>query len=132
MIGLDTNVLVRYLTQDDPAQCRAVMHLLTRKGAGFFVPDMVLVEVDWVLTSLYQWTAVEVAAAFARLLTIHNLAFENEDRLRAALHAVLLGADLSDELIAARCQEGGCTKLATFDKALAKRHGEFAFIPKAK
>ncbi len=38
----------------------------------------------------------------------------------------------SDEPIAARCQEGGCAKLATFDKALAKRHGAFAFIPKAK
>ena len=130
MTGLDTNILVRYLTRDDAAQYRAVMHLLTRKGAGFFVPDMVLVEVDWVLTSLYQWTAVEVAETFLRLLTLHNLAFENEDRLRAALHAVLEGADLSDELIAARCQDGGCAKLATFDKALAKRPGAFAFIPK--
>jgi predicted nucleic-acid-binding protein len=135
MIGLDTNLLVRYLTHDDAAQYRAVMHLLARKGAGFFVPDLVLVEVDWVLTSLYQWTAVEVAETFSRLLTIHNLAFENEDRLRAALHAalhaVLRGADLSDELIAARCQEAGCAKLATFDQALAKHHGAFAFVPKA-
>ena len=132
MTGLDTNILVRYLTQDDAAQCRAVMHMLTRKGAAFFVPDLVLVEVDWVLTSLYQWTAGEVAAAFFRLLSVHNLAFENEDRLRAALHAVLRGADLSDELIAGCCQQGGCTKLATFDQALAKRHGAFALIPKAK
>ena len=132
MIGLDTYILVRYLTHVDAAQYRAVMHLLARKGAGFFVPDMVLVEVGWVLTSLYQWTAVEVAETFSRLLTIHNLAFENEDRLRAALHAVLRGADLSDELIAARCQEAGCAKLATFDQALAKRHGAFAFVPKRK
>ena len=132
MIGLDTNILVRYLTRDDAAQCRAVMHLLTRKGAAFFVLDLVLVEVDWVLGSLYQWTSAEVAAAFSRLLTIHNLAFENEDRLRAALHAVQQGADLSDELIAARCREGGCVKLATFDQAIAKRHGAFAFVPKDK
>jgi predicted nucleic-acid-binding protein len=94
----------------------------------------VLVEVDWVLTSLclYQWTAVEVAETFFRLLTIHNLAFENEDRLRAALRAVLQGAYLSDELIAAHCQEAGCAKLASFDKALVKRHGAFALVPKAK
>ena len=132
MIGLDTNILVRYLTQDDAVQCRAVMHLLNGKGAAFFVPDLVLVEVGWVLSSLYQWTSAEVADTFSRVLTIHNLAFENEDRLRAALYAVLQGADLSDELIAARCRDGGCIKLATFDQALAKRHRTFAFVPKAK
>ena len=130
MTGLDTNILVRYLIRDDAEQYRAVMHLLTGKGAAFFVPDLVLVEVDWVLTSLYEWTPTEVAEAFFRLLTIHNLAFENEDRLRAALRAVMQGADFSDELVAARCQECGCTRLATFDKALAKRHGAFALVPK--
>jgi predicted nucleic-acid-binding protein len=132
MIGLDTNILVRYLTQDAADQYRAVMRLLTRRGAYFFVPDLVLVEVDWVLTSLYQWTGTEVAKAFSSLLTIHNLAFENEDRLRTALRAVMLGADLSDELIAASCHERGCAKLATFDQSLAKRHDAFAFIPTAK
>ena len=70
MIGLDTNILVRYLTQDDAVQYPAVLQLLTRTGERFFVPDMVLVEVDWVLTSLYAWSACEVAKAFSRLLTI--------------------------------------------------------------
>ena len=52
MTGLDTNVLVRYLVQDDETQFRAVLALLLKKKATFFVPDLVLVEADWVLTSL--------------------------------------------------------------------------------
>jgi predicted nucleic-acid-binding protein len=51
MIGLDTNLLVRYLTRDDAAQYRAAMHLLARKGAGFFVPELVLVSWCW-----WKWT----------------------------------------------------------------------------
>ena len=129
MTGLDTNILVRYLVQDDETQFRAVLRLLTRKGATFLVPDMVLVETDWVLTSLYSWTADEVADAFALLLTIQNLIFEDEDRIRAALRAMWQGADLSDELIVARCREKECKDLATFDKAMAKRHAKFAIIP---
>jgi len=50
MIGLDTNVLVRYLTRDEEAQYRATMKLLTRKAARFFIADLVLVESDWVLS----------------------------------------------------------------------------------
>src|SRR5271154_5992584 len=99
MIGLDTNVLVRYLAQDDEEQLRQVLGLLLKKGATFFVPDLVLVETDWVLSSLYQWTPDEIAETFGRLLTVQNLVFEDEGRIRGALRAVRNGADLSDELI---------------------------------
>lgn len=130
MTGLDTNVLVRYLVQDDETQLRAVLALLLKKKATFFVPDLVLVEADWVLTSLYHWTVEEVADAFARLLTIQNLSFEDEGRIRSALRAIRQGADLSDELIADRCRDMGCKSVATFDKGMAKRHRGFAEIPK--
>ncbi|MEY3172088.1 MAG: hypothetical protein RLZZ436_1, partial [Planctomycetota bacterium] len=66
MIGLDTNVLVRYLTRDDEAQYRATMNLLTRRSATFFIADFVLVEAYWVLSSLYAWTHSEIADTFAR------------------------------------------------------------------
>lgn len=130
MIGLDTNVLVRYLTRDDESQFRAAMKLLSRKGATFFVPDQILVELDWVLSRLYGWTCHEIVDSFARLLTVHNLEFVDEGRLRSALRAVRQGADLSDELIVAECQEHGCRELATFDTALAQRHPKFALIPR--
>lgn len=130
MIGLDTNVLVRYLAQDDEVQLRAVLRLLMKKNATFFVCDLVLIETDWVLTSLYHWTADEIAEVFGRLLTIQNLAFEDEGRIRAALRAMRQGADLSDELILDRCRNMGCKSVATFDRAMAKRHQSFALTPK--
>ncbi len=130
MIGLDTNVLVRYLTRDDEAQYRATMKLLTRKAARFFVADLMLVETDWVLSSLYNWTCDEIADAFARLLQVHNLQFEDEDRIRHSLGAVRRGADLSDELLVAMSRTQGCREFATFDTAIAKRHTKFAFVPK--
>ena len=92
MIALDTNVVVRYLVQDDDAQLRAVLRMLSRKGAAYYLCDLVLSETDWVLRSLYDWTAAQVAEAFARLTTVHNLVFENESRLRSALRALRDGA----------------------------------------
>ena len=130
MTGLDTNALVRYLVQDDEEQLRAVLALLLKKNATFFVHDLVLVETDWVLASLYQWSVEEIVEAIGRLLTVHNLAFEDEGRIRSALRAMRQGADLSDELIVARCREMGCKTVATFDKGMAKRHPGFAVIPK--
>lgn len=130
MTGLDTNVLVRYLAQDDETQLRAVLALLLKKEATFFVPDLVLIEADWVLRSLYEWTADEIAEAFGRLLSVHNLVFENEGRIRHALRAVRRGADLSDELIVDRCREMGCKTVATFDRGMAKRHPGFAITPR--
>ncbi len=130
MTGLDTNILVRYLTQDDPVQFQAVLLLLNKKSATFFVPDLVLVEVDWVLSGVYGWTRDEIAETFARLLTIQNLVFEDEGRIRGALKTVRLGADLSDALIAALSKERGCKELATFDRGLLKHFTNFAFAPK--
>jgi predicted nucleic-acid-binding protein len=129
MIAIDTNVLVRYLAQDDDAQFRKVLKMLNRKRASFFVCDLVLVETDWVLRSLYDWTGEEVADAFARLTTIHNLAFENESRLRSSLGRLREGADLADELIVRSCRDFGAKSFATFDKEIVRRHKPFAGPP---
>jgi len=129
MTALDTNVIVRYLTQDDEAQCHQVMQMLGRKLATFFVCDLVLAETDWVLRSLYEWTGVEVADAFARLTTIHNLTFENETRLRASLQGLREGADLADELIVRACMDHDAKAFATYDKEIIRRHKPFAGRP---
>jgi len=129
MTALDTNILVRYLTQDDNAQFQKVLKMLNRKRALFFVCDLVLAETDWVLRSLYDWTNGEVADAFARLTTIHNLAFENEDRLRSSLKALREGADLADELVVFTSRDHGAKAFVTFDKAIVRRHKPFASVP---
>jgi predicted nucleic-acid-binding protein len=129
MTALDTNVLVRYLTQDDAAQFRTVMQMLERPRAMFFVCDLVLIEADWVLRSLYDWSGAEVADAFARLTTIHNLVFENETRLRSSLKALRDGADLADELIVRSCQDRESKAFVTFDREIIRRHKPFAKTP---
>ena len=129
MTALDTNILVRYLAQDDAAQFQKVLQLLNRKRAVFFACDLVMAETDWVLRSLYGWTSAEVADAFARLTTIHNLVFENEVRLRASLRALREGADLADELIVRSCRDHGAQRFATFDKGIIRRHKPFAASP---
>ena len=130
MTGLDTNILVRYLTQDDQAQFQAALRLLNTRGVIFFVPDLVVVELDWVLSDVYDWNRDEIAETLARLLTIQNLIFEDEGRIRGALKAVRLGADLSDAFIAAACERRECRDLATFDKGFVKRFPNLAFSPK--
>ena len=129
MTALDTNVLVRYLAQDDDAQFQKVLQLLNRKRATFFVCDLVLAETDWVLRSLYDWTCEEVADAFARLTTIHNLTFENESRLRSSLKALREGADLADELIVRGSRDHGAKSFVTFDKGIVRRHKPYAGTP---
>ena len=129
MTALDTNVLVRYLAQDDDAQVQKILRMLDRKRASFFVCDLVLAETDWILRSLYDWTGREVADAFARMTTIHNLAFENETRLRSSLKALREGADLADELIVRTCRDKGAKTFATFDKQIVQRHKPFANPP---
>jgi predicted nucleic-acid-binding protein len=130
MIALDTNVLVRYLTQDDKAQFQKVLRLLSTAQATFFICDLVLAETDWVLRSLYDWTNEEVADAYTKLTTIHNLTFENETRLRSSLKALREGADLADELILRSCRDAGAQTFATFDKGIIRRHKPFATVPK--
>jgi len=129
MTALDTNVLVRFLAQNEDTQFRKVLQMLNRKRATFFVCDLVLAETDWVLRSLYAWSGEEVADAFARLTTIHNLTFENETRLRSSLKALREGADLADELIIRSCRDSGTKAFATFDKQIIRRHKPFAGPP---
>lgn len=131
MIALDTNVLVRLLVQDDEEQFRATSKLLSRKGAKFFVSDLVLMELDWVLRKLYDWKPQEVIDALYQMLAIHNLVFENEPRLLAVLEAMKKGAGMADELVAAVAKHHGCSELASFDKSFAKKHAGFVVIPKS-
>lgn len=103
--------------------------MLGRKDTTFFVCDLVLVETQWLLRSIYEWTCAEVADAFFRLTSIHNLEFENEARLRVAINALQEGADLADELIVKTSRERGAESFTTFDKAIIRCHKGFAVLP---
>lgn len=126
MIGLDTNVLVRYIAQDDPKQslrATQIVESLTADEPGF-VGLVTLVELSWVLSSCYGFTREELVQTLDLLLRTRELVVEQADIVARAV-AVLrrLRADFADCLIAASASTAGCSKTVTFDAGAAKAAG---------
>lgn len=120
MIGLDTNVLLRYLTQDDPAQSAKATQiferLLTPKNPGF-VSVVAMVETVWVLDRAYGLTAQEIAITVERLLQVEVLTIESEQEVFTAMVALKRGrGSFADALIAEIGARAGCIRTLTFDK----------------
>ncbi len=131
MIALDTNVIIRILTHDDPAQLAAIGRLFeSNPDETFLVPDVVLAEVVWTLRATYRWERTQIAAALRRLAAKPDVEFANRDQVDAALIALEAGGDFADELILARARADGCSALATFDLDLARRHPDFVIKPR--
>ena len=127
MIGLDTNILVRFLVRDDEAQHAAVVAALRRgaeAGETFFVGDVVLAEVCWVLSSRYHCGREELAAVVRQLTEAEELVFESTERVVRALRAYQHGkGGFADYLIESRAQDAGCSRVLTFDRALLAEAG---------
>ena len=124
MVGLDTNVVVRYLTQDEPRQCQAVNNLLERSAhseeVAFLINHIVLAEVAWVLDSVYRYSRAEIANALTLLLAVRQIQVERRQAIKSALDAFASGkADFADYLISALNREQGCEATLTFDKKAA-------------
>jgi len=129
MIGLDTNVLVRYLTQDDPVQSAKATQILERRltpKIPGFVSVVAMVETVWVLDRAYGLTDQEIATAVERLLQVEVLAIENEQEVFTAMVALRQGrGSFAGALIAELGKRAGCTRTLTFDqKALRLRSFE--------
>ena len=119
MIGLDTNILVRYLTQDDATRSAKVAEIferrLTQKNPGF-VSVVVVVETVWVLDRAYGQTAQEIASVLERLLQVEVLVIENEQQVFTSMVALKQGrASFADALIAELGARAGCTRTLTLD-----------------
>ena len=120
MIGLDANVLVRYLTQDDLAQARQATELierrLTEQSPGF-ISVVAMVETAWVLERAYGIGATDIANAIERVLQAAELVVENEQQVFTAMIALKEGrGSFADALIAALGQRAGCEFTVTFDR----------------
>lgn len=123
MIGLDTNVVVRYLTQDDKKQAAITNALfekeLSEKNPGF-ITLITLVEITWVLESCYEQEKANLLAVIASLIAIKQLVIERSDLVYLALKRYESGkADFSDAMIAVIAEDNGCEKIVTFDKKAA-------------
>ena len=120
MIGLDTNILIRYLTQDDPVQSRKATEVMERRldpTHPGFVSVVTMAETVWVLDRAYGLTDQEIAAAVERILQVEVLLVENEQEVFAAMVAVKQGRGaFADALIAELGARAGCGHTLTFDK----------------
>ena len=126
MIGLDTNIVVRYIVQDDPAQCKKVNDLmenkLTSREPGF-IALVVLIEVIWVLESSYRQPKSLILKVLRSLLATRQLMVERADIVHKASSLYeAASADFSDAVIVLMTQDSGCTDCFTFDKK-ARRMG---------
>jgi predicted nucleic-acid-binding protein len=122
VIGVDTNVLVRYLTQDDPVQARKVDTFVAAAiegGDRLHVDDIVLCELVWVLRAAYRFGKPVIAAALDKVMSTGIFAFDNREVLRSALTDYLNGpGDFSDYVIGRRNTRAGCEHTVTFDRPL--------------
>ncbi|MFC6300949.1 PIN domain-containing protein [Pseudomonas sp. CCM 7893] len=126
MIGLDTNVLVRYVTQDDPVQSAKASKLiesLTAASPGF-VSLVSVVELVWVLQTCYQSAKGEVVTVLETLLRTRELTIEHAEVIWQALRRfTATKADFADCLIERCAHAAGCEYTATFDVNAAKAAG---------
>ena len=124
MKALDTNILVRFLTGDDELQAQSVYLIFKQAEAEkkeLFVPLLVVLEMIWVLESVYHISRADILDALQDLLLMPILKFDQQPVLHQLLHAAQENRyDLSDLLIALATKINGCDSVLTFDKKASK------------
>ncbi len=121
MIALDANVIVRFLTADEPVQARRSANLIKREKK-IYVPATVLLEVAWVLRSAYLLSDENINSSLRRFLSLPQVEVENRAATQAGLHLHSAGMDFADALHLSSSM--GALQFATFDRklrALAKK-----------
>ena len=124
MIALDTNVLVRFLVQDDKQQAKAVLTHFAKQEKNkqsFFVTQLVVLELIWVLEAVYEVSREDILHSLSELLLMPVLTFEAQSTLRSFISSATKSKfDLPDLLIAHSAIEQGCDTTYTFDKKASK------------
>jgi predicted nucleic-acid-binding protein len=127
MAAVDTNVLIRYIIQDEDSQFATVMKLLdecAHEGRPLFVPITVALELEWVLRSNFQVAKPDFISTLSQLLAATELSFQSEPALEVALARYRdSSADFSDCVHVALAAQAGEEPLWTFDKKAAKVDG---------
>lgn len=122
MIGLDTNLLIRYLTKDDPSQYAKVKRLIeeaVERDERLLINSVVLCEVTWVLDAAYEYSRAEIAEALERILDTAQFEIERADEARQALGDFRsTNAGFADALIGRVNRTLGGKHTATFDRDL--------------
>jgi predicted nucleic-acid-binding protein len=127
MIGIDTNVIVRLIVNDDERQSRAAERFIREHGGSgtpCYVSNMILIETVWVLETVYGFDRSAVADALAGLLEAEQLEFDSPIDIAAAVEDFRHGrAEFADCLIGRINLLAGCSHTVTFDRKAAKLTG---------
>jgi predicted nucleic-acid-binding protein len=123
--ALDTNVIVRFLTQDDPDQAAKATALMQGLSAAqpALVPVVVWVETYRVLTRAYGIENATGISVLSRFAGRDEIVVESAPVISEALDSALKGADLADAVIASSARHAGCSSVVTFDQQAAKTLG---------
>jgi len=131
VIGLDTNVLVRYLVEDDEEQTERAAALIegaADRGEKLFLGHIVLCELTWVLAVAYRRSREEIVHALVAILRTAQFVVEDPDLAHRAVGRFEEGrADFADYVLAERASGAGCERVATFDEELL--HEDTFFRP---
>lgn len=121
MIGLDTNILVRWLVDDGTAHPETERAAELMQEASLHVSTVVMAETMWVLAKVYEKSRAEIAKVVKVLLEISNLTVEAKQQVQLALDRfVEHRGDFNDHLLAAHDEVAGCSHTATFDRIAAR------------
>lgn len=117
MIAVDTNIIVRFLTDDDRQQYNKSLKLFQEQD--IFIPDTVVLETEWVLRFAYNFNPDEICKAFKNLFGLPNVRLANESLMAQVLQWHENGLDFADALHLAQSQD--CSAIYTFDEKFVKK-----------
>lgn len=124
MIGIDTNVLLRFLVDDDPAQGAVARQFMGKRSAAdpAYVSAIVLTETIWFLARRLNYPKSQIGELLKQLVEAEEIVFEHADELKAwGTDKSHPNADIADYLIAWSASKSGCRSTMTFDKKAASR-----------
>jgi len=128
MISVDTNLLVRILTNDDPRQARRAVKIL--KSDDIYIPKTVLLETEWVLRHAYEIGRSDIAVGFQKLLGLPNVSVEDPDSVYQAILWYETKFDFADALHLASSRRS--ESFTTFDSSLVKKAQQFSSMEMIK
>ncbi len=117
MISIDTNIIIRFLTQDDPEQYKKAYSIFNSND--IFISNTVILETEWVLRYAYEFSPFDICDSLEKLFGLHNIHLSNPAHIAQAIEWHRKGMKFSDALHLTQCQQ--YDKFLTFDKKFSSR-----------
>ena len=117
MIAVDTNIVVRLLTKDDPSQSQISFQLFQEQE--IFISDTVILETEWVLRFAYKFSASDINRALVKLFGLANVHLHDANKIARVLDWYRSGLDFADALHLAQSQH--CPQMYTFDRKFSRK-----------